>query len=219
MNIFSFLVSVNKVALIVGILVTLAIGYELYLMMKRPRKQKVQVPDFHETDIKGTNFTPLATKAAPLPQGSGHGQSQLMMYIVIALFILAGIIVAGVIYMRVENSQTTSVVSNKPSVSYIESSGIYLYDSSWNALSDDMFASLKKGDSILIGIKTIDGTDIDKARLRVNQQEWLDTDETTQFDQEHGVYYRSYTIPQEQDAMAIEAELHSAVDGWLSSNL
>ena len=188
-------------------------------MMKRPHKQKVQVPDFHETDVKGTNFTPLTTKAEPIRQGPGHSQSQVMIYAIVALITLAVIVVAGIVYSRVKGSGSTGEVSNKPSVSYIESSGIYLYDSSWNALSDDMFASLKKGDSILIGIKTIDGTDIDKARLRVNQQEWLDTDETTQFDQEHGVYYRSYTIPQEQDAMAIEAELHSAVDGWLSSNL
>ena len=71
------------------------------------------------------------------------------------------------------------------------------------------------GKKIIIGIQTIVEADIDRARIKINTKDWQISDITTLFNPQLKVYYREYIVATGTAQLKIDAQLHSASDGWL----
>jgi hypothetical protein len=102
-----------------------------------------------------------------------------------------------------------------PIVREIQSAGIRIFDTNWREIDNKGNVKTKPSDMIYVGIQTIVEADIDRARIKINEKEWQIADITTLFNQQHKVYYKEYVVATGTAQLKIEAELHSASDGWL----
>jgi hypothetical protein len=98
----------------------------------------------------------------------------------------------------------------------ITSDGILIFDENFNLLKDEELNKLEPQKKIIVGIKTLEGTDIDKARIRINKNIWQPEDETKKFEKKNKVFYIEYRPASDESRLKIEAQLHSRSDGWLA---
>jgi hypothetical protein len=97
----------------------------------------------------------------------------------------------------------------------VTSEGILIFDENFNLLKDEDLNKLEPQKKIIIGIKTLEGAEIDKARIRINRNIWRLEDETKKFENKNKVFYIEYEPASEESRLKIEAQLHSIKDGWL----
>lgn len=212
-----FLISINKIALFAFIVVFGFLIFEIKKMIdERKKMEKPVVPQFNDvvkSDPKAvTNSTPLPPTVPPL-QKKSEGTSFLMIGIgVISLFVVGGIMV--ITYntnLKKQKIATTPV----PIIREISSAGLKVYDTSWNEIESKQKDKAQPGEKLYIGIKTIVEADIDRARIKVNERDWQIAHITTLFNQQLKVYYKEYIVATGTAQLKIEAQLHSASDGWL----
>lgn len=210
-----FVVSINKVALVAFFAVLAFLIFEIKKMVDEKRKkEKPVVPQFNDKMQQkpaAVNSTPLPA-LIPLKKDEKGGNPLLM--IAIGVISLIGVTILMV------TSYTTSVKKQRtaaiPIVREIQSAGLRVYDANWMQIENKKNEKAKPGEKLYIGLQTIVESDIDRARIKVNSNDWQISDITTLFNPKLKVYYREYIVATGTAQLKIDAQLHSASDGWLS---
>ncbi len=207
-----FIVSINKIALLSFIAVFGFLIFEIKKMMNEKKKiEKPIIPQFN--DVVKNNSTPLPPPPPP-PQKKSEGGSPILMIVlgIIALLVVVGImIITYNTNIRKKQLATTTV----PIIREISSAGLKVYDKDWSEIENNKKDKAKPGEKLYIGIQTIVEADIDRARIKVNERDWQVAHITTLFNPQLKVYYKEYIVATGTAQLKIEAQLHSASDGWL----
>jgi hypothetical protein len=218
MNLIDFIVSINKISLIAFIGTFVFVGYEVYLLQKE-KKSKTQpiIPNFNENLVVKNQSTIQA-----LIDNSRTGKivktNPIILIILLILMLLFGIMsIIGFISVRKNSIENVATPLPTPQVIYKKANGVKIFDQNLNILADKELAGLKPAAKILIGIDKISGTDIDKARIRVNKNLWELSDITEKFDSSRNMFYIEYIVASSESKLKIEAQLHSKTDGWLGN--
>ncbi len=213
MNIIDYLVSVNKISIIAFIVTLGFLAWEWKKLNDEKKKAiKPTIPTFDPNE--GPQPLESATPIA-LPDPLTTKKAQYHKIIIIALIIM--VFVFGITSLvslfgarkKDANGQAQVVVRE------VQSNGIRIYDIDWVELKGTS-APVRPGDDIIIGVSTVKGLDLDKARIRINDTQWGPDTITSKYDVPHSVYYRMYKIGSGEAKLQIEAQLHSKTDGWLS---
>jgi len=212
MNLFSILSYLNKLSLLAFIVTLVALGYQLYLLKKENKVKKSDplIPKFRE---EITTEIPNYTKLNPALLISNKNNKNKWLYL--AIF-FSFFLVLVIFLLIIKKSEQKPTANPSQLVKYITSIGIKVYNNNWIELKDSEIKKLRPGNRIVIGIETIKDNNIDKARIRVNSNRWVDKDVTDKLNQAKNVFYREYIIASDDSALKIEAELHSVTDNWLS---
>ena len=123
-------------------------------------------------------------------------------------------LLVGIWSILQDQNQTTQIPQTQI-VQVVKSNGIRILDKSYKLLSDTDLLNLQANDEIIIGVEMIGGSDVDKARILVNKDEWTQKDETGKFHKEQNVFYISYILKSAEPQLKIRAQLHSRTVGWL----
>lgn len=219
MSLSPIVFTLNKVALFAFLVTFGLIIYELFHILKKkgPAERKiVEVPDFHPEDHQtGQTFTPLHI------EGKKESITKLPNRLSL-LLVVGGLMLVGGLFLYLLFSGWGKPVLKKQSktlptvVRQVTSSGIALYDTNWQELKDQQVVALQPNDFIFIGLKSLSGVDISKARIRINKNTWDLFDETAMFNAEENVFYREFFISTESSSLHIEGELYDGKSGgWL----
>lgn len=213
---FDFLVSINKIALFAFFAVLGFLVYEIKKMMED--KKKKEVPVVPQFDNIAQVQSPVAANSTSLPpivpikKAEKQGNSVLM--ISIGAITLVGVTVLLIVSYNT-NMRKQKVTAAVPIVREITSAGLKVYDTNWEDIEKRKNDKAKPGEKLYIGIQTIVEADIDRARIKVNTQDWRISDITTLFNSKLKVYYKEYIVATGTAQLKIQAQLHSASDGWL----
>lgn len=211
MDVLQYIGSINKISLFAFVVVLGFLIYEVYVL-KRESSKKLRpvIPQFNPS-IKITGATLKPLKNEDLKEEKLGTNKIIFVILVVMLVLFGGLTIYSVVNPDTETGQ------NQPQViiNTVGSQGIKLYDISGNELLGKDISSLKQGDTIRIGLLTIEGTDIDKARIRINSDQWRIADTTANFDNSKNIFYTDYQIATGEPKLKIDAELHSTKDGWL----
>ena len=216
-GIIDFFVSINKIALLAFFAVLGFLIYEVKKMLnEKKKKAKPVVPQFN--DKMQTQPLAVAT-STPLPsslsvQKNKQGGSSLPIIIIGIVSIIGIVVLVTVLYNT--NLQKQKVASTSvPIVREIQSTGLKVYDINWIEIESKKNTRANFGEKLYIGIQTIVEADIDRARIKINSRDWQISDITTLFNPKLKVYYREYIVATGTAQLKIDAQLHSASDGWL----
>lgn len=214
-----FFTSVNKVALVAFAVVFGFLIYELYLFKKEKKKgEKPSVPQFTPSQTASTSATKQVTtppQAAPVFKKTANDQPRLLFLIgALTVFIVLSVFVY---FFVTQSNQKKTKSQSVPIVQEISSAGLKVFNTDWIEKKGVEGAQVqtRPGDVVYIGIQTIEEADIDRARIKVNKADWELTDIVTAFNSQHKVYYKEYTVATGTAQLQIDAQLHSASDGWL----
>jgi len=214
MNILDILVSVNKISLGAFVLTFCALAYEIYLLKKENKKNEMlKIPKFEASELKTVKNT---TKIMPVKKDEiklSKPDYKIIFIVVIFLFAFGVITLVGMINFK--KQVNTSVPTPTMIFNLVASKGIKALDENFNLLNEIQLSTLKPGAKIIVGVETISGSDVDRARIRINKQNWDISDITTRFDKRYDLFYIEYKVPEGQMRLKIEAQLHSAKEGWL----
>lgn len=215
---FGFIASVNKISLIAFIGVFGFLLYEVWLLRKEHlKKQKPTIPQFDtNTVVDKTVVQKQAASMTPLPKKIEVRKSKASP-LLIGILVFMTLLFLGFSLFTVMNRSKTPVVSVTPTIfiQEISSPGLKVFDNTWTEIVDAQSGRLTPGTQIYIGIQTIVDTDVDRARIKINEKEWNIKHITNQFNKEKNVYYREYIIATGESSLKIDAQLHSETDGWL----
>lgn len=220
-TIISFIFSVNKISLVAFVGVLGFLIYEVLLLRKEQlKKQKPLIPQFNTSAVinKTVIQQQAALMATPLKiiqeKRTKASPTLAIVLIVMILFILA----VSMYLMFLTNKQKT-FQTNEPKViiQEISSPGLKVFSTDWVEITEKSsgIKLLTPGTKVYVGIQTIDEADIDRARIKINENTWNITHITSQFNKDKKVYYREYTIATGESKLKIDAQLHSETDGWL----
>jgi len=212
-----FFVSINKIALIAFVAVFGFLSYEIKkLIDEKKKKEKPIVPQFNNTvqipSPVAVNSTPLPSLASSKLKGKDRSP---LLIIIIGIISLVGVAGLAVMSYNTNISKQRVATNSAPIVKEITSDGLKIYNESWNEIEGNRPDMMQPGKKLYIGIKTIVEADIDRARIKINSNDWQISDITTLFNQQHKVYYKDYTVATGTAQLKIDAQLHSASDGWL----
>ena len=216
-GIIDFFISINKIALLAFVAVLGFLVIEIKKMIDEKKKiEKPIIPQFNDaikSDSKAiVNSTPLPP-TPPNKKKSEGGSPILMIGIgVISLFLVIGIMI---ITYNTNQKKQKIATAPVPIVREISSAGLKVYDTSWNEIESKQKDKAQPGEKLFIGIQTIVEADIDRARIKVNERDWQIAHITTLFNPQLKVYYKEYIVATGTAQLKIEAQLHSASDGWL----
>ncbi len=213
MDLVSFLGSVNKISLIAFFFMLGILVYEIILFRKEAwQKTKPKVPNFQD------NLNPQLAQASTIIEektAKVTRPNNLILIVSIVLVILFGI--ASFIGFFQTNSKTSisTKITPTPLIDFVTSKGIKIYNNDFQPIPESSLGNILPGEEIIIGVETIGEVDIDRARLRVNKQNWDNGDITLNYSDELKVYYKRYTVATGESKLKIEAQLHSSSEGWL----
>jgi len=212
MDVVYFLTSINKVSLIAFFSTLGVLIYEVVLFKKETQqKAKPKIPNFQE------NINPQLNQAQTINQEKSTKitrPNNLVLIISIILVVLFGI-AAYIGFSQTTKETTNSTLTPTPIINFITSKGIKVYNSEFQSISEDLLGNIQSGEEIIIGVETIPTADIDRARIRVNKQEWENGDITLNYSDKLKVYYIKYMVASDESKLKVEAQLHSSSEGWL----
>ncbi len=215
MDTISVLTSFNKISLVAFFITLGFIIYEIKLFKQEAIKEtKPLIPDFKENQ---SSNLPNATKVVVVEENKEffNKPSRLPLFIaVIFLLFFGAIFLLSVVRPQLQKNSSSNLALT-PIITYTSSKGIKVFDNGWVELSEQELHQLKEGQDIIIGIDTLKDLDIDKARIRVNNTQWLSEDVTEDLNSLYNVYYKGYTVSTGESSLKIDAQLHSKTDGWL----
>ena len=171
MNIFQFIQSINKIAIVIFFLTGFSLIYEIYLFIKENKlnKTKPKIPSLTASGTphfqKKLNLTLKREKKTLFAQPNNRA----IIILIILLIVFGVLFIIGTITSKKSTPHT--VVSPTPLLNMNaldDSEGIKIYTPSWQILGKNQLRFAKTGEMIIIGIKTIANRDITKARIRVN---------------------------------------------------
>lgn len=212
-----FLISINKIALFAFFAVLLFLIYEIKKMSdEKKAKSKPIVPQFNDTvqvqPASQINSTPLPSQ---LVNTTSSAPRTPFLMIFIGIGSLIALSALAVISYNTYTKKKNTAIPTVPIIREIQSDGLKIYDAKWNEIDTAKNGQVVPGEKLFIGIKTIDEVDIDRARIKINANDWQVADITTLFKSELRVYYKEYTVATGTAQLKIEAQLHSASDGWM----
>ena len=187
--------------------------YEIILFRKEAwQKTKPKVPNFQD------NLNPQLAQASTIIEektAKVTRPNNLILIVSIVLVILFGI--ASFIGFFQTNSKTSisTKITPTPLIDFVTSKGIKIYNNDFQPIPESSLGNILPGEEIIIGVETIGEVDIDRARLRVNKQNWDNGDITLNYSDELKVYYKRYTVATGELKLKIEDQLHSSSEGWL----
>lgn len=218
MDLTIFIKSISKIAIGAFLITVVFIVYEISLFLKQKKKEeKVILPEFKT----GKNYSQI--KAIPVPQNIIKEEKLIfkkpnkgvMIVLVVLFFLFGSLFVTGILMKEKNISQKQKNVP--PTAERVPSAGIKVYNKKWEEIREEELSSIKAGNIILIGIKGILGTDVEKARLRINNDQWGSGDETVKHNDSLNLFYREYQIASGDAQLKIEAQLYSKSEGWLGN--
>jgi len=208
--------SVNKLSFIVFVVGLFFFCFEAYTLFKeKEKKTKPQIPQFNvknfdkKTIITSVSPTVIKNKKSVISRFNVHLVLVIILFIMTVSFFFLSII--SIKANKEGGSQKTQITYSE-----IQSKGVKIYTQNFvKELNEQDLVQLPAGTSIVVGIETIQGTDIDRARIKINEKEWGIRHITTLFDAVKKVYYTYYSIATGESSLSIDAQLHSFSDGWL----
>lgn len=220
-SIVDFFVSINKIALFAFVVV---LGFLIFEVKKtideKKREEKLTVPSFVDTakasPTAANNSTPLPPSQViitPIKKNE-HGTNAGIM-IIIGVISLLGLLVVMIVTFNTKAAQKRIASTPVPIIREISSAGLKVYDSNWVEVEGKKTDKAKPGEKLFIAIQTIVEADIDRARIKVNTRDWQISDITSLFNPTLKVYYKEYIVATGTAQLKIDAQLHSASDGWL----
>jgi len=216
MDIFIFIKSINKIAMAAFVITSIFVGYEINLLIKEKRaKKKPSIPEFKIDQKYGQ--VKMATSVTPKEKKEFYQKPnpRLIIFLIILMFLFGTLFLVGALIKEEKTNSNLSNISPTPLIKIVSSPGIKIYNEKWEEIPDEKLTLLKDGDRIFIGIKKILGVDNDKARIRVNADQWAIEDEAVNLNQELNLFYREYQIATSESRLKIEAQLHLPKEGWL----
>lgn len=217
MDIFIFIKSINKIAIIAFVVTFFFNCYEIYLLIKEKKtKRKPIIPEFKVDQKYGR--VKVATLVTQKEEKEFYQKSnpRLIIFLILLMFLFGGLFLVGITVKEEKVNPNLSNVSPPPLVKIVSSTGIKIYNEKWEEIPDEKLTFLKGGDKIFIGIKNIFGVDNDKARIRINVDKWVAKDETIDLNQKFNLFYKEYQIATNETQLKIEVQLHSRKEGWLA---
>jgi hypothetical protein len=214
-----FLISINKISLIIFFLTLVILIYEYRLLKLESKKEKIpKIPQFNDAYAssfkKNENVVLVENRQE---RYKSHSTKFFIVLIIITLFFALASLVGFVFQGKTSNSTISNQLAITPLVEekIVSSEGILIFDENFNLLKDEDLNKLEPQKKIIVGIKTLEGAEIDKARIRINRNIWRLEDETKKFENKNKVFYIEYEPASEESRLKIEAQLHSIKDGWL----
>lgn len=205
----------NKISIIAFVITLIFLAYEIYLLKKdKPKKNILVIPNF-----EGTTAGPEKTfvkKGDENNTKTYRTKTPIPLIIAFILTVLFGIIsLFG--FVNTKKMEADTKHGNKESaITFITSNGIRVYTTQWKELRDDReLNTVLGGETLYIGVETIPEADIDRARIRVNKNNWSTEDITLKYNGDKEVFYQEYVLASQASKLRIEAQLHSKTDGWL----
>lgn len=216
MDIVSFILATNKITLVAFIVTLGVLIYEVrhLLTEKKNSKSAPVIPSFNpnQTEQPVISATPLVAKEKDIKKNPYF--HRIVFVILVIMLLLFGFLTFSSMF----NQQQTPVDKPEAQVALqeVQSSGIKIYDSNWQEIVGNDTDKVGPGNTIFVGIAMVKGSDITKARIKVNSQEWSADDVTTDFNNQYNVFYKRYIINETDHQLKIEAQLFSTSKGWLS---
>lgn len=208
-----FLVSVNKIAVIAFVAVVGLLVYEiLQVIRERQKKIKPVLPQLSINEGKKEKSQIYAVIRKEKETRNHNTNILVILGCLSLLLILTGyfIVRSSQLHIKKEVNQKQYTV-----VEEVSSDGVRVFTLDWKEIGKETKMIIRPGDRIIIGIQTIQEADIDRARIRVNSKEWQIKDITSQFNKNLMVFYKEYSVATGESQLKIDAQLHSANDGWL----
>lgn len=230
MGIGQLVSSFGQISFIAFVIVVAFLVFEvLQIKKQQAKKKKPTVPQFTPTpgspppipsvptpileNATAINQNKIASESSPPPIPGQHG---LPRFVIFGIFIGVLVVAAGfAVFTFISATSTPDKAAVV--VQEVKSSGIKVYNKSWQELKAKDYEKLQPGDTIIIGIATVPNTDIDMARIRVNENLWTQDHITKQLNPSFNVYYKEFRIPEGYLELQIDAQLHSVKQGWLSN--
>lgn len=218
-SLFSFLQSVNVIAIVAFFLTTIFLGYEVYLLVyQKKQADKPLIPDFQVDISYGKPKENLANIEVVDEKRVVKFPHERMIVLLVVIMIIFGVVSLMGIFNKID-TQTTELSQNRVKTKVLQSPGIKIYNGSWVEMKDTDIRALKPGDLIIVSIAGIAGvSEIDGARIKVNRTSWEVADPNIVFDKQRNLYYKEYKILPTDAKLTVDAQLHSKVAGWLGNN-
>lgn len=218
MNLVDFIVSINKISLVAFIATLGFVGYEVYLLKKEKTSQSQPViPNFDENAVLKNTSSINQLITSSQAQKIIKTNPLILIFLVVLLFVFGAMSIIGFISVKKNSLIPASSVVPTPQLIYKKANGVKIFNQNFELLTDKQIIQLKPQTKIIIGIDKISGTDVDKARIRVNKNLWDLADITEKFDSSKNIFYIEYTLATNESKLRVEAQLHSQIDGWLGN--
>jgi hypothetical protein len=216
MNLIDILSSLSKISLTAFLVTLFFVIYQVYVIKREfsRKRGKPVIPDFDESLAKKRKIESILIRQQQIIPSINKNKSLYLIIVIIFISSLLIFVISGaVLIMNQKNN--TETLKPTPIVNFVASRGIRVYNEKWGELTDLDLQNLKAGEDIYIGINTIANTDIDKARIRVNENVWKLENVTEQFNKDKNIFYIKYTVASQSSILKIDAQLHSKSDNWL----
>ena len=218
-EVINFFSSVNKISLVSFFITLILLGYQIYLFKKeiKKKKNKINLPDFKDNfDFEKEKKQIFLIEKKDEKKISSFSFFFGNTFIVFILFLISFFIF---IFTMTKNKTPNELPVNSSLTNeekkIILTGKIKIYNEKWQELNDEELKNLKPGEKIFIGIEKVGFSDIDMARIKVNQGAWDEESITQNFNQEKNVFYKEYQVATADSFLKIEAQLHSKKEGWL----
>ena len=218
-EVINFFSSVNKISLVSFFITLILLGYQIYLFKKeiKKKKNKINLPDFKDNfDFEKEKKQIFLIEKKDEKKISSFSFFFGNKFIVFILFLISFFIF---IFTMTKNKTPNELPVNSSLTNeekkIILIGKIKIYNEKWQELNDEELKNLKPGEKIFIGIEKVGFSDIDMARIKVNQGAWDEESITQNFNQEKNVFYKEYQVATADSFLKIEAQLHSKKEGWL----
>lgn len=213
MDVITFLKSVNKLSLLAFLITLGGLVYEIHQLKKDQRyRSKPKIPKFNQSaSVQLPQEVTIVSDKQEKVMRSNNFTIIVILFILLIVFGLA----AFFGFSKFSQNPVGSAKEPAPLINFVTSRGIKIFDSQFNPISDTDLSAVKPGEEIIIGVETIKDIDIDRARIRVNKDSWQTEDITVNFNPEKQVFYIKYMVASDESKLKIEAQLHSATEGWL----
>lgn len=216
MSILSAIFSLRSFSTLAFLATAGFLAYEIYQIWKAKKQaQAPEMPQFGEftpLDLSDMNIPPPSAETTPKQAKIPKNTVILVAVLGFMSFLFAlGALLGGSKSSTEQPTPTPIAVVSPTSAPAVTPAAnvVKMYSQDWVEITKP-----HEGETVYIGVVNVNGTASDKARIRVNTTDWSTADETTNYNQEVGVYYRSITIPEEITTLRIEGQLHSTKDGW-----
>lgn len=217
MDLINLLSSLNKISLIAFFITSIFIGYQIYFIRKEllKRREKLTIPDFNEKvaikKLQENIVLKQEKQISVAQQKNSLFITPLIIFLIVFLLIFT---FSGIANLIIQKKTTVAPVIQD--VDFVASKGIRVYNEKWMELDGEQLENLNAGEKLIVGVETVPNSDIDMARIKINEDRWQNEHITSNFNKSRNVFFRGHTVSSQAAVLKIEAQLHSKTDGWLS---
>jgi hypothetical protein len=218
-EVINFFSSINKISLLSFFVTLILLGYQIYLFKKEitRKKNKINLPDFKDNFYfekeKKQIFLIEKKDEKKISSFSFFFGNKFIVFILFLIYFFIFIFTMTKNKTPNELPVNSSLTNEERKI--ILTGKIKIYNEKWQELNDEELKNLKPGEKIFIGIEKVGFSDIDMARIKVNQGAWDEESITQNFNPEKNVFYKEYQVATADSFLKIEAQLHSSTEGWL----